>query len=163
MIYRRHRKLGEAFGAEGVLGYFALASQSSTVLEAVKAAKFGGDTAAAAVVKAALERAVEHYFKGFAVTVPRGRGKESFMYRTFRTHPRFLACFHYGRPVNVSHHWAARLGSYPAIPVALPVEELRGRDIVLLDDLVTTGTTMAHHLLALLRAGANATALALGT
>lgn len=161
MLYRRVRKLGGMLGAEGDLHYFIIAPRSRGAVRAIAAAKLEGHAGLAAQVKAAFERYLLKYFPeaaGWRLTVPRGSGRASFMYRLWREDARFVPCFRHEVPVGIPHDWRARLGHYPLQVVTAPVAGMR---IVLLDDLLTTGSTLAAHLVPLLRAGAEATALVL--
>jgi len=159
VLILRNRYLGDMLGNLGTrLGFFVLATKPVAV-EAVKLAKLdGGNPRLAAAVKRAFEPYLKRYFAGFRITTPRGSGPDSLMYRLWRDDPRFLACFDHDAPAAVSHDWRARLGHYPDVPLA---RDVRGLRIVLLDDVVTTGTTLVAHLLPLLRGGALATALVL--
>ncbi|MBM4032830.1 MAG: hypothetical protein FJ291_13720 [Planctomycetes bacterium] len=141
----------------GRLAYFTITDRAD-VLEAIKAAKLGGDTRLAAAVKGAFLPYLDTYFAGFSITTPRGSGERSFMFRLWKDDPRFLACFAHDVPLGVSHSWKARLRGYPAVEV---VRDVAGRRVVLVDDVVTTGRTLVAHLLPLLRGGALATGLVL--
>ena len=158
MISRRVRALGELLPGEGELGYFCITGANDSVLRAVGEAKMRGNMALSEQIKAIFNRYLTKYFVDFELTVPRGRGSDSFMIRTWRGDARFVTCFDFDTPLDVAHDWRSRLGKYPTISVTVDVKD---RWIVLLDDVMTTGSTMAGHLLALLRAGANATALVL--
>jgi hypothetical protein len=159
VLIQRSRYLGDMLGNLGTsLGFFILTTKPVAV-EAVKLAKpDGGNARLAAAVKRAFEPYLARYFRGFRLTVPRGSGKDTFMLRLWRSDPRFLACFDHETAVGCSNDWRARLAHYPDVPLTCDVRGLR---IVLLDDVVTTGTTLVAHLLPLLRGGALATALVL--
>jgi phosphoribosylpyrophosphate synthetase len=156
LIYPRVRKLSRVYGlGEGRLLYYCLSSDEASY-GLLKAAKLGANEAAARKVKAAYEAHLAAFFPGFALTVPRGSGRDSFMYRLWGDDRRFLPCFDNLTPLKRRHHWAARLAASGAVEVVCDVADKR---VVLVDDVVTTGATLATHLVALLRAGAYATAL----
>jgi hypothetical protein len=106
VLILRHRYLGDMLGNLGTrLGYFVLTSKPIAV-EVVKGAKLGGgNPRLAAAVKRAFEPYLRKYFdcSGFRLTVPRGCGPDSLMYRLWRDDPRFLACFDHETAAGVRH------------------------------------------------------------
>lgn len=161
MLLRRSRKLGGFLPGRGSVEVFVICAGEPDALACIERAKLEGDAACAAAVKRVFDRYLARYFPptaGWFLTVPRGRGGDSFVVKMWRDDPRFLRCFDHNRPLDVAHHWAARLGGYPTIRVR---GEVAGKFIVVVDDVMTTGTTLTGHLVALLKAGAYATGLVL--
>jgi len=158
VIHRRRRKLSAVYGlGEGAVEFFYV-SRGEAMLRAVEAAKLDCNVPAQRLLRRLFEAYLSRFFAGFELTVPRGRGRDSWMYAQWHTDERFAACFDHLTPLRRRHHWRARLEARGRIEVTAAVS---GRSIVLLDDVCTTGTTVATHLVSLLEAGAEATALVL--
>lgn len=158
MLHLHRRKLSAAYAlGPGVVWFFCV-STDARMHKLVTAAKLKASVPAFRAMRRVYDEYLQRYFPGFRVTVPRGEGPDSLMYRLWRDDARFLACFDHEMPLNRRHHWAARLHGHARVEVTAGVA---GQRLVLVDDVVTTGTTLATHLVSLLEAGAQATAMVL--
>lgn len=163
MIGKRTRVLSRQFHmGGGCVHWFYVAERSGAILRALRAAKMGERQDAREWIKRVFDAHLDLYFPGFGVTVPRGRGLDNMMYEMWSGDERFVGCWDYETPIPRNHHWASRLESSRIQELADGVaEKVAGRNIVIVDDVFTTGSTLMTHLVALLRAGARATGLML--
>lgn len=153
MLFKRSRKM---FGGVA-LEYFAILDRGDAEVAAIRAGKLDGNRAVRTACAEVIDRYLKRFFSGFwvASAVPGGQSGQ-WVAEWVARHPHRIDCF--GSVSARGHHFSRRLRNDFDIPI---VGDVKGKLIVVVDDVVTTGATMYRHLYALGRAGAVPTGLAL--
>jgi len=153
------RRIDLPMGREAYLHTAVIQTNTKQLSRALYQAKGLGNKEIEGRIKRLLWDTLDRWFAGFDVCCPVGGQKAaSWIHGLFVGHPRWLGCFDYGTVLGVSNHWISRLDGKLDVNVPLAMD-VRDRWVVCVDDVMTTGMTMARHLKSLCDGGAYAVGL----